>query len=165
MIRSIIIGTPTYVWGLLAILVVRGLKLRNEAELNIPKMMIVPTIFIIWGLEKLVNNFSYVGTSLVFYIFTAAIGSIIGYNLYKRNRRVFKKDEVIYRSGSLLPLAIILTNFCVKYTLNIILAIHTNLHDALNFNILYALFSGISVGLFIGGIYQAYRAKARLQNS
>ncbi|MBF4695984.1 DUF6622 family protein [Fusibacter ferrireducens] len=164
MIKAIIVGTPTYVWFLLAVLVVRGLKLRNEAELNIRKMMIVPTLFIVWGLEKLFNDFSYLGASLAFYIIAAVIGSMIGYNLYQRNRRVFKRDEVIYRSGSYMPLTIILINFCVKYTLNVILAIHTELHQALNFNILYALFSGLSVGLFVGGIYQAFKAREAIQN-
>jgi hypothetical protein len=56
-----------------------------------------------------------------------------------------------------------MTNFFAKYLLNVAMAVNPLLYSTLFFNILYSLLSGFSVGLFIGGILQAYKSYSNLK--
>ena len=150
--------TPTYVWIILAVLIKRGLSSAKGGMISLPKMMVIPVIFMVWGLEKLLTRFDYLEIALVFYIVTAGIGTAAAYALYSRFRMVYKKDGVFYRTGTYLPMVIMMINFLVKYISNVALSIVPALYGNLNFNIFYAVISGFSVGLFIGGIYQAFVA-------
>ncbi|MFW2489678.1 DUF6622 family protein [Clostridium chromiireducens] len=162
-ISRIVSGTPFYVWVIFIFLLKRGIKASKDGELSLSKMFIMPSIFIIWGLEKLLIGFSYLGISMIFYAIFMCLGTLISYFLYSRYRKLYLKDGSLYRTGSYLTLTIIMTNFFVKYLLNIALSINPLLYNTLSFSILYALLCGFSVGLFIGGIFQAYNAYSRLK--
>lgn len=151
---EVIKRTPAMVWFILAFLIVRGLNSSRDGEVSLKRMIIVPLVFMIWGLEKLFTSFHYLSIALVCYVIAAGLGSMLGYVLYSRFRRIYKKEGVFYRTGSYLPLTIILINFFMKYILNVVLAIQPDFHGDLTFNIMYSVVCGVSVGLFIGGIYQ-----------
>ncbi|WP_026890516.1 DUF6622 family protein [Lacrimispora aerotolerans] len=151
---EVIKRTPAMVWFILAFLIVRGINSSRDGEVSFGRMIIVPLIFMIWGLEKLFTSFHYLSIALVCYVIAAGLGSMLGYVLYSRFRRVYKKEGVFYRTGSYLPLAIILINFFMKYILNVVLAIQPDFYGDLMFNIIYSVVCGVSVGMFIGGIYQ-----------
>lgn len=164
-IKEVLIGTPIYVWFIFIILLKRGLNSAKDNTLSFQKMLIMPGIFIVWGLEKLVLGFTYLGISMLFYVVFICLGILSGYLLYSRYRKVYIKDGSIYRTGSYLPLAIMMMNFFVKYLLNVALSINSSLHSTLSFNILYSLLCGFSAGLFIGGILQAYNACSNLKTT
>lgn len=79
--------TPFYVWVIFIYLLKRGLKASKDGELSLSKMFIMPSIFIIWGLEKLLTNFSYIGISMIFYSICMCFGTLISYYLYSRYRK------------------------------------------------------------------------------
>ncbi len=153
---EVIKRTPFMVWAILAMLITRGLNATKDGEISFAKMLIMPLAFIIWGLEKLFSSFQYLNIALICYAFAAGIGSLAGYVLYTRFRGIYKKEGVFYRTGSYLPLVIILVNFFIKYILNVILAIWPNLHRNLDFNVIYSVVCGFSIGLFLGGFYQVF---------
>lgn len=162
-ISRIISGTPFYVWIIFIYLLNRGIKASKDGELSFSKMFIMPFIFIVWGLEKLFTSFSYLGISMIFYTAFIGLGILVSYSLYSRYRKIYIKDSSLYKTGSYLPMTIMMTNFFVKYLLNVAMSINPLLYNTLSFNILYALLSGFSVGLFIGGILQAYNAYSHLK--
>jgi len=162
-ISRIVSGTPFYVWVIFIFLLKRGIKASKDGELSFSKMFIMPAVFIIWGLEKLLLGFSYLGTCMIFYTIFMCLGILISYSLYSRYRAIYIKDSSICRTGSYLPMTIMMTNFFVKYLLNVAISVNPLLCNTLSFNILYALLSGFSVGLFIGGILQAYNAYSHLK--
>jgi teichoic acid transport system permease protein len=162
-ISRIVSGTPFYVWVIFIFLLKRGIKASKDGELSFSKMFIMPSIFIIWGLEKLLSGFSYLGTSMIFYTIFMCLGILISYSLYSRYRKLYIKEGSLCRTGSYLPMTIMMTNFFVKYLLNVAMNVNPLLCNTLSFNILYALLSGFSVGLFIGGILQAYNAYSSLK--
>ena len=162
-ISEIVSGTPFYVWVIFIFLLKRGIKASKDGELSLSKMFIMPSIFIIWGLEKLLTNFSYLGTSMIFYTICMCLGTLISYSLYSRYRKLYLKDGSLCRTGTYLPMTIMMTNFFLKYLLNVAMSVNPLLCNILSFNILYALLSGFSVGLFIGGILQAYNAYSHLK--
>lgn len=162
-ISEIVSGTPFYVWIIFIVLLQRGMKSTRDNELSFKKMLIMPLIFIVWGLEKLLTGFNYLGASMICYTAFMCLGTLLSYALYSRYRKFYIKDNSIYRTGSYLPLTIVMTNFFVKYLLNVALNVNPLLCSTFSFNILYALLSGFSVGLFIGGILQAYNAYSNLK--
>lgn len=163
-ILEVIAGTPPYVWLLLAYLVWRGIKSSKESELDLIKMLIIPVIFIVWGLEELVSKFVYADMGLLVYLVFAVVGAFAGKALYGTFRSIYAKDGQFYRSGSYLPLVIVLINFSVKYVLGASIAIQPDLHSSLAFTVLSCIASGCSVGLFIGGVWNAYQAAFRLKS-
>ncbi|GEA31556.1 hypothetical protein [Clostridium diolis] len=162
-ISEVFSQTPFYVWVIFIYLLKRGIKASRDGELSLPKMFIMPSIFIIWGLEKLLTNFSYIGISMIFYTICMCFGTLISYYLYSRYRNIYIKDGSLYKTGSYLPITIMMTNFFAKYLLNVAMVVNPLLYSTLFFNILYSLLSGFSVGLFIGGILQAYKSYSNLK--
>ncbi len=162
-ISEVFSQTPFYVWVIFIYLLKRGIKASRDGELSLPKMFIMPSIFIIWGLEKLLTNFSYIGISMIFYSICMCFGTLISYYLYSRYRKIYIKDGSLYKTGSYLSITIMMTNFFAKYLLNVAMAVNPLLYSTLFFNILYSLLSGFSVGLFIGGILQSYKSYSNLK--
>jgi hypothetical protein len=164
-IVEIISGTPFYVWILFIFLIKRGLNSAKDGKVSFPKMFIVPLIFMIWGLEKLFTGFSYLNIAMIFYMIFMCFGLLISYFLYSRYRKLYIKDNSLYKTGTYLPLIFVIVNFFVKYVLNVALIINPSLYSTLYFCILYSLLCGFSVGLFIGGILQAYTASSQLKTA
>jgi hypothetical protein len=52
---QILIHTPVWVWPLLAYLVWMGIKAMRPRTTAVQRSLIVPAIFIIWGLSGLVS--------------------------------------------------------------------------------------------------------------
>jgi hypothetical protein len=162
-IAEIISGTPFYVWILLIFLLKRGLNSAKDGEVSFQKMFIVPLVFMIWGLEKLFTGFSYLNIAMILYILFMCLGLLISYFLYSRYRKLYIKDNSLYKTGTYLPLIFVIVNFFVKYLLGVALSINPSLYSTLYFSTLYSLLCGFSVGLFIGGILQAYTASSQLK--
>ncbi|PGL12138.1 hypothetical protein CN912_10450 [Bacillus cereus] len=164
MIKEVLIRTPLWVWILLFILIKRGITISQERPINLSKMFLVPVIFMMWGLEKIINKFSHLGYCLISYTIFILPGILIGYLLYKKYQIYFKQDTVIFRKKCYLPLIIILINFFVKYLLNVTLEVSSSFYDDIAFNVMYSAISGLSVGLFFGGILYTFYMQSKLKN-
>lgn len=143
--------TPFWVWVVLVILIKRGLALNSDGEASLGKSVIVPVIFIIWGIEKIFNGFEYVLSSFIIYGLLLGIGAFVGYLLYSSTQKYYLRDGVMMRKGSLVPLYVILSNFVIKYGLNVAMSVNTSLLNNLAFNVGYSIVAGFTVGLFAGG--------------
>lgn len=149
--------TPIYAWVILVVLLKRGMNASKDTVLSIKRMLIFPIIFIVWGLEKVINGFAFPGVSILIYITSAFPGIAIGYVLYKHFRQFYLKDDIVYRTGTYMPMVIMMLNFFVKYVLNVVMSIDSQVYNNLEFNLFYAIICGVLVGLSIGGIVQAAR--------
>lgn len=158
MLIEIITRTPPYVWVLLAFLVLRGISVSKEGEVNIPKSLIVPGIFIVWGLYVIFTEFAHLYAAILVYALFVCVGTVFGYLLYRSQHRFFVRDGALFRARNYLPLYLILVNFLVKYALNIYLYMHPEAAGELAFNVLYTTISGTTVGLFFGGVLNSYQA-------
>lgn len=155
-LTEIFLRTPLWVWILLFILTKRGIAISQERPINLSKMFLVPFIFMIWGLEKMITQFSHLELCLISYFLFILPGTLIGYLLYKKYQIFHKQDLVIMRKKCYLPLIIILINFMMKYLLNVTLGISPSFYNDISFNIIYSAISGLSIGLFFGGILYTY---------
>lgn len=154
--------TPFYVWIILVLLIMRGLNASRDNELSLPRMLIFPTVFIVWALEEVVAHFGFPGMSILVYAVFAVVGAPAGYVLYSHFRHFYQKDRVIYRTGTYMPMFVMMANFIVKYALNIAMSINPGVYGSMGFNLFYSLMCGFMVGLSLGGILQAYRAVTQL---
>lgn len=162
MLIEIVSHTPLYVWALLAFLVLRGIAVSKEGAVDIPKSLIVPGIFIVWGLYVMFWKFGHPYAAFLVYVVFIAVGTAFGYWLYRSQHRFFVRDGVLFRAANSLPLYLILGNFLVKYALNVYLYMHPEAAGELAFNALYTTISGTTVGLFFGGVWNSYQAKSKL---
>ena len=98
---------------------------------------------------------------LTTYLLCLVLGACASLYLY-RNKRFYVQNTVLMQTGSKIPLCIMMSNFSIKYCLNVLLSTHSSLYSVLSFNITYGIISGFTVGLFWGGIIKSSQAKARL---
>ena len=164
-IKLILQSTPFYIWILLLFLIKKGMKSSEEAPINITKSLIVPTVFIIWGLDSICRsseNIIILFINLICYFLFMVGGSRVGFLLYQKYQRCFKVDSVVYKSKCYLPFIIILINFTMKYILNVFSSVLPWIKSFIGFHILYSGLSGISSGLFIGGIIYMYLESKKL---
>ncbi|WP_057876990.1 DUF6622 family protein [Liquorilactobacillus aquaticus] len=157
-----IIGrTPFWVWVVLFVLIKRGIKLSQDNSVSLGRSVIMPFIFIYWGLDRVLESFKYPLLTLILYVPMILVGAFFGYLLY-RNRKYYVKNNILFQEGSWLPLVIILINFSFKYILNVYMSVNAESMRILNFNLIYAIISGATVGLFLGSLFKSYRAKQLL---
>lgn len=154
--------TPFYVWVILVLLIMRGLNALRDCELSLPRMLIFPAVFVVWGLEEVVQGFGFPGISILVYTAFAVTGLPAGYALYGRFRHIYQKGGVLYRTGTHITMLVMMANFIVKYGLNVVMSINPGIRQSMGFNLFYALMCGFLVGLSIGGVLQAYRAVRQL---
>lgn len=162
-LTEVVKRTPVYAWVILAVLIMRGLSASKDNVLSLSRMLIFPAVFLIWGLEGVITRFAFPEGSILTYGVLAAVGTLVGYALYDRFRHCYQKDGVIYRSGTYMPLVVMMLNFIVKYAMNIAMSINPGLYGSIGFNLFYAVICGCLEGVAIGGVCQAYRAVARLE--
>lgn len=148
---AIVRNTPLWVWLVLVILVQRGRRLLGDTPVSLAKSLIMPSIFIIWGLDKVILRFSDPGITFSMYLPMIGLGAAFGYWLY-RNKKYYIRDGRLFQQGCRIPLIVMMVNFSIKYVMNVYISIFPNVCHVLSFNMLYGIISGFTVGLFFGGI-------------
>lgn len=156
-VQQILSSTPIWVWILLVVLIKMGMNTSQERPVNLPKMFLAPLIFMIWGLWTITTTFSQLGLTMTSYIIFIIPGIFIGYSLNKQFQAFYKKDSIVYKKQSYLPLMVVLLNFIVKYVLNVMLIFYHNTF----FHIVYSSVNGLTVGLFFGEIIYTYLVKLK----
>lgn len=157
---QIFTNTPLWVWFILAFLIKKGISATNNKPVHLVKSLIVPFIFILWGLEKVFTRFEFPLMIIMIYLIFILMGVIFSYYLY-RNRRFYIKNDILFQTGSCIPLIVMLSNFLVKYILNVSLAVSPHLYNTFSFNVFYGLICGFTVGLFFGNILRILKARKR----
>jgi hypothetical protein len=161
---EIIENMPFYVWIILAYMVYRIYKLTKPATVSMVKQLIMPLIFIAWGLERVFSGFTHADVALVSYFIMAIVGTGAGYLKYSKFSKFFIKDGVFWHGPAWISILVIILNVIVKFYLNIQMGYHPEIVNDLNFDIEYCLICGFTVGLFIGGIINTYLNKKALEN-
>ncbi len=162
-ITKIMVSTPIWVWLILLVLIVRGISLKRGGAISLKRSCLVPIVFIAWGLERVFWGFHYPIESLVFYLVLLLVGTMVGLQLYAATQKYYLKSGKLMRVGSGVPLVIILSNFIVKYGLNILMAVNPALLGNEPFNLVYSIISGFTAGLFVGGIMNTINCKKKLE--
>jgi hypothetical protein len=143
---QVLIHTPIWVFPLFAYLVWLGIKATRPRTVTIWRSLIVPAVFIIWGLSRLLSRQDY-AWPLVTWVAAAAVLLVIGL----LTARPFELDHTtgeIKRPGSWVPLIRNVTVFALQYTAAVIAAVDP--HDATTAAIVGRVISGGTTGYFVG---------------
>jgi uncharacterized protein DUF6622 len=141
-----LIHTPIWVFPLFAYLVWLGIKATRPRTVTIWRSLIVPAVFIVWGLSRLLSRKDY-AWPLVTWVAAAAVLLVIGLLA----ARPFELDHTtgeIKRPGSWVPLIRNVTVFALQYTVAVIAAVDP--HDATTAAIVGRAISGGTTGYFLG---------------
>jgi hypothetical protein len=144
---GIITHTPIWAWILLAYLVWQGIKAVQPRTSTIWRALIVPAIFIVWGLSRLGFGQQAGITPLIVWIAAALVMLPIGV-LTPRPFEVDHSNGQIKRPGSVFPLVRNIVVFAAQYSVAVIAAIHTD--DRAMAAIVGRAISGATAGYFIG---------------
>src|SRR6201995_2585935 len=144
---GVITHTPIWVWALLAYLVWQGIKAMQPRTSSIWRALIVPMIFIIWGLSRLGFGQRASLAPLLAWIAAALVLLPVGV----LTPRPFEVDHVtgqIKRPGSIFPLIRNIVVFTAQYAVAVTAAIHSD--DRATAVIIGRAISSATAGYFIG---------------
>jgi hypothetical protein len=119
---QILIHTPVWVFPLFAYLVWLGIKAMRPRTTTIQRSLIVPAIFIIWGLSSLVSQSHDTLLPLASWFAAALVLGATGF----LSAKPFELDHTtgeIKRPGSVVPLLRNITIFALQYAVRVIMAI------------------------------------------
>jgi uncharacterized protein DUF6622 len=143
---QILTHTPIWVFPLFAYLVWLGIKAMRPRTVTIWRSLIVPVVFIVWGLSRLFSRADVSGP-LAAWLGAAAVLLAIGL-LTARPIELDHTTGEIKRPGSVVPLIRNITVFALQYTVAVITAIDP--HDATTAAIAGRAVSGGTTGYFLG---------------
>ena len=160
---GIITHTPLWVWPLLAYLIWQGIKAMQPRTTAIGRALIVPAIFIVWGLSRLGLGQQGSVWPLIAWIVAALVLMPVGV-LTPRPFEVDHATGQIIRPGSVFPLIRNIVVFTLQYTVAVLAAIHADDHGVAS--IAGRAVSGAMSGYFIGStiaLLHEYRRKRQAE--
>ena len=149
--QDILLGAPTWVWVLLAILVSRGLKAMKGGTAPLSKLGVMPAIFAGWGLLHLLSNPTTGWDTALMWLAGGALGVGVGAAIAKNSgMTVDRIERTVTLPGSAVPLVLILLTFAMKFWIGFELATATHIGVDSSFMVLNGLVSGAVAGIFAG---------------
>src|SRR5438132_11999368 len=144
---QVLIHTPLWVFPLFAYLVWLGIKAMRPRTTTIQRSLIVPAVFIIWGLSRLLSRQQDFVWPLLSWV-VAALALLPVALLTTQPFELDHKTGEITRPGSVVPLIRNVTVFALQYTVAVIAAVDP--HDATTAAIVGRVISGGTTGYFLG---------------
>jgi hypothetical protein len=150
-IAEILSHTPVWVWVLLAFIVSRGVTALHAREIAPRLALIVPVIFLLWGLSGLLNSRG-LGLDVTLFVVWLAIGGIGGAVLARLTPtpQLLPATGLLVMPGSAVPLVLILAAFVVKYALAVAITTASDATEHAEMVSIGACVGGLFAGLFWG---------------
>ncbi|MCV2351910.1 DUF6622 family protein [Paucibacter sp. Y2R2-4] len=146
-LNAILSQVPTYVWAILAMLLVLGVMQSRDRFMNRQRLMILPLVWLGYGLWGVFNTFGF-GASVILPWVLALVLSLatlrqIG---WAHGSRFDAKTQLYFVPGSWAPLALMLSLFAAKFALGMSLGMRpeliSNANFAASFSALFGCLSG-----------------------
>lgn len=158
-IGQFISHTPVWVFVLFAILVGLGLQAMRPRVVSPRRMLVMPIVFIVWGLSSLVAKPNFSALIVVVWIATAMLGLALGWSTTRlAGMRIDRSTGLVHLPGSASLLMRVVTVFVVKYAIGAAAAMNPGLASSLA--PWDAAVSGLMAGFFAGS-YIKFRARYR----
>lgn len=151
-LTEIVTHTPWWVWVLLLYLVYRGICLLSPTTVSPRGMLLMPSIFLLWGIYGIFNKLAMSWTALLIFAVALIVGLLLGKTVMAMQQpAIFDSvTGMVQRPGSVVPIIVILLNFCCIYSLNVYAGYYPDSLRELNFTAIYSVTSGLADGFFWG---------------
>jgi hypothetical protein len=162
LIYQILSHTPIWVWVLLAFLIYRGVNAMQPREVAPIRALIVPVVFLVWGLSGLLSSHG-LGLDLALFIVGAAAGYAAGGVLAMLTPApgLAPDTGMLAMPGSPIPLAMIVAAFVVKYVGSVVQAMASDPATQGEVAAVLALIGGVFAGMFWGRTLALFRRALR----
>lgn len=162
-LQPILRATPTWVWGLLAALVVLGVVQLRDREQGLLRASLTPVAMVLFSLWSAASTFArspvVIEAMWLWLLAAAAVASLFALAAsqasYDPARRTFRLP------GSWLPLALFIGVFLARYVVSVRLPIHPDLLVDGAFVLPVATLYGAFSGVFLGRGMQLWRLALR----
>lgn len=150
-IIDILLGTPWWVWIVLGVLLIGGIKSLKTSVVSLWRLALTPFIFIIWSLYSFYTKY---GPFRNLYFLWAALGGLglrIGWGVFaKKHITIDKSTLLAHIPGSRIPLLLSLIFFLFKYGLGVLWALAPETRSLTLLWIADVATSGFASGFFGG---------------
>jgi len=147
-VTRILTNTPLWVFALLAYLIWQGSQSLRPRTLPIWRMLIVPLVFFLMGVSRLVTARDRGIEPLLAWLVAAVLFALLALSLRPKLLAVDRKSGTVTRPGSATPLARNVTVFVLQYAVAVATAMKLEPHAAVA--IIGHAVSGASAGYFSG---------------
>jgi uncharacterized membrane protein len=162
-LRPIVQGTPLWVWGVLAALLVLGWSQSRERTASVARVTALPIGLVLFSLFGALSAFGrspllpqamglWLGAAILVTALLAAGRSSAGFDTANRTFTL---------PGSWIPLLLFVAMFAVRYVVAVRLAVHPQLSADGGFTLPVAALYGAFSGLFLGRAAQLWRLVLR----
>lgn len=159
MLIEIITNTPLWVWPLLLFLLYRGYQQSQDRTVGLSKLGIIPAIFLFLGLSGLINAFGAEQVNLTLWAVGIGLAVLLHLKLeLPRGVRFSPQDQTFHVPGSWQPLVLMLTIFCAKFAVGVIVGMQLPIADTAAFAATVSLVYGLLGGMFLGRAVVVWRA-------
>lgn len=160
---TILSDTPLWVWGVLALLINRGIAAMKTTQLAIRQLLLLPLVFTAWSLYAIYRQFdgdtsAYVGLATT----TVAAGCVF-WSQFRQARGISfdRPTMTITRPGTLAVLLLALAGFALRYILSVTVARDPALLAHPSFAGFYGALSGLTTGAMWGMVLGQIEAGVR----
>ncbi len=151
--------TPLWVWGLLAALVALGVSQMRTRRVSRVRLMALPAVLMLLGLFSTATAFREPLPALAAWSAALALGAFAGWHLLRPAATWDPASRKLLLPGSVLPLALILAIFLLRYAGTVALVMHpawrSSLAVALPLSAAFGSLSGLFAGRAFGLAAQA----------
>ena len=107
-----ITGAPIWVWGIFGYLMLVGIKAMRKRTIYIPKLFIIPLIFITLNYKTMISNGEFAAI-----VSTILTGILAGFLLVRKTPIIILKGrKTVELPGNYTTLAMLMLLFFIKYT-------------------------------------------------
>lgn len=149
-ILDILWGTPWWVYALFVYLLIVGIKSLRPDSASLPRLLIAPTVFIIWSLYSINVKYGLSPTTVGLWALALSIGIFIGLSILSKGIKINRQNMLVHIPGSWYPLICFMIFFVLKYSLGVTYAIAPNYATNIFFWTTDILASGLISGIFVG---------------
>ncbi len=165
MLQEILMGTPWWVYLLLIYLVFRGVKALKPQIVSVKKIFILPLIFCILSLYRLISTYQGF-RDLIVWLFFIIIGYIVGWGLAHSLRiRIDRRKLLLRMPGSPIILVLVLLVFATRYFFGAYSAMHPDAKDNFLFHSANLLSSGFITGIFLGRFFAILKKAGKAKHT
>jgi len=148
LVIAILSATPWWVFALLALLVGLGVQQLRPRIVRLPRIVVVPGVFLAWGLIALSTRAAAAPDIILAWLVALMLGAGLGWSTMRLDGiRVDRRRGLIYLTGGWTVLVASLSVFAAKYALAVTAALRLQWHAAIA--IADVAVSGLSAGYFL----------------
>src|SRR5690349_5725894 len=102
---KIITSIPLFVWPLLAVLLIGGLKARKTSLVPLKALILIPAVFFGWSIVSFLSRYTNDPLAIFLWILCLGMGCFIGFfHIQRLKPRCDKQTKRIEMPGSWIPL-------------------------------------------------------------